>query len=148
MKSVLEFSITSLLSSDGIGISAPMSPMLFARDVAKAAGFKFNRLARIHFVDPEVLQNNEEGRPTAYDTVIIACKYPNDLYLSLWVDTGTAGIPVAECYQSDGVVMPTEVYENEGNFLRKLTTGELREVFDFIFRNPAVLDLWRTQKDK
>lgn len=140
MKDQLKFKVQNLLSRKGDTISAPMSPMLFAKEMASQNKVKFNRLARVRFNDDTIHQIAEAGGYTGHDTLIIATKYANDLYLSLWVDEGVHGIPVAMSFQSDREIIITPAY-NEAKYARKLSLDELKEVFTYIFENPSVLDI-------
>lgn len=113
-----------------------MSPFLFAKDMAKQTEFKYNRLARVWFEDERIFQIYENGEGlTGHDTLIIGCQYSNDLWLSLWVDSGVGGMPVAMGFQSDREITVTPIYE-QAEYARKLTLQEIQEVFDYVFANP------------
>jgi hypothetical protein len=60
------------------------------------------------------------------------------LLLSLWVDRGTGGLPVAMGYRSDGEILLTPIYE-ESAFARKLSAAEIRQLFEHIFTHPECL---------
>jgi hypothetical protein len=51
MNEQLQFSVQSLLSQRKGIIHGAMSPLLFAKEMAEAVGFKYNRVARIWFKD-------------------------------------------------------------------------------------------------
>lgn len=142
MKQSFKFSIQGLLSENKEGgISGAMSPTLFAKEMATQMEFKYNRLARVWFDDEEVFQVYEGGEGlTGHDTLIIACQYPNDLWVSLWVDSGVGGLPVAMGFQSDREVTITPIYER-ATYARKLTTEEIQEVFNHVFDNPQEIDI-------
>jgi hypothetical protein len=139
-KQQFTFSIQSLLSEKGGHVSGPMSPTLFAKEMAQHVGFKYNRLARVWFADERINQCREDGGLTGHDTLLIGTVYSNDLWLSLWVDSGAGGTPVAMAYRSDGEVQVTPVYE-EAHFARKLTVAEISEVFQSVFGDPAQLNV-------
>ncbi|MBS0027223.1 hypothetical protein ACTJJ0_12220 [Chitinophaga sp. 22321] len=135
-----KFTIQNLLSRKGDKISAPMSPMLFAKEMASQRKEKFNRLARVWFEDETIHQVQEDGGYTGYDTLIIASQFANDLSLTLWVDEGTQGIPVALAFQSDKEVIITPAY-SEAKYARKLSVSEIEEIFTYVFDNPSALDI-------
>lgn len=66
--------------------------------------------------------------------------YPNDLWLSLWVDAGMGGIAVAMVYQSDGEVQVSEAYRDTP-FARNLSDDEIKQIFDSVFANPHLINL-------
>jgi len=131
---MLKFIIQSLLSEKDGNVSGPMSPMLFAKEMALSADFKFNRLARVWFDDDRINQKREDGGLTGHDTLIIGTVYKNDVWLSLWVDSGVGGMPIAMVYQSDNEVEITPVYLQE-KFARNLSASEIGEVFNFVFND-------------
>ncbi|WEA00696.1 hypothetical protein [Mucilaginibacter sp. SJ] len=140
MNEQFQFSIHSLLSQRRDVVHGPMSPMLFAREMAESVGFQYNRLARVWFTDEQINQHREDGGLTGHDTLIIGAVYPNDLWLSLWVDSGVGGVPVAMVYQSDGIIDITNVYREAG-YARNLTADEITEIFDSIFADPGQLNI-------
>src|SRR3954470_10686322 len=99
MENKLKFSIQTLLSEKDGKVSAPMSPMLFAEEIVKYAGHKFNRLARVWFADETINQIKEDNGFTGHDTLIIGLQQPDDLMLTLWVDIGIGGVPIALVHQ-------------------------------------------------
>jgi hypothetical protein len=136
MKPVFINSIVNLLSQQNDTVSAPMSPMLFAKEVAAQMEFKFNRLARLHFTDTRMNQKNEKGEGwTGHDNLIIATHYKNDFWVSLWVDTGIGGCPVAMGYKSDREIIIAPIYR-KADLDRKLTDGEIKELVNYVFDNP------------
>lgn len=138
METSIGFRIQSLLDRKEGKVSGPMSPMEFAKEMARQGEQKFNRVARVLFDDEEILQRKEDGGYTGFDHLILATQYSNDLWLSLWVDIGTAGVPVAMCYESDRDIQITPIY-CRAEFARKLTEEEIRQVFEYIFQDPSVL---------
>jgi hypothetical protein len=140
MENKLKFSIQTLLSEKDGKVSAPMSPLLFAEEISKNTGLKFNRLARVWFEDETINQNKEEVLYTGHDTIIIGHDILNDLMLSLWVDIGIGGIPIAMVFRSDREILMTKIYQNEP-YERKLTEKEIRLIFEFVFSNPDCLGI-------
>jgi len=136
----LNYRIQSLLSEKDGKISGPMSPMLFAEEMAKSSGVKFNRLARLWFDDDRINQCHEDGGLTGHDTLLIGTMYDNDFLLTLWVDLGTSGVPIAMAYLSDKDIQFTEVYPKH-HFARKLTEAEVKEVFEAVFADLSQLDI-------
>jgi hypothetical protein len=136
MEQILKYKISSLLQEEKDGtISGPMSPVLFAKEMGIQMQFKYNRIARVCFDDEEVNQYYEENSVTGHDTIMIGCQSKNDLWLSLYVDLGIGGIPVAMVYQSDREVHMTGVYEH-CKFERMLTLEEITGIFEYVFANP------------
>lgn len=117
-----------------------MSPMLFAKEMAKQVGFKYNRLARLRCEDERINQHYEDGGLTGHDTLIIAMIYENDVWLSLWVDTGVGGIPIAMAFQSEPEIDFAPVYKKEA-FAQSLSHTDVKAVFDSLFSNPSQLDI-------
>lgn len=147
MKQPFKFSIQSLLSENKPGdISGPMSPTLFAKEMAQQMEFTYNRLARVWFDDAETFQIYEDGEGlTGHDTLLIACQYPDELWLSLWVDSGIGGLPVAMANQSDREITITPIYEKT-EYARKLTIQELQELFNHVFDNPQKIAIHPCKK--
>jgi len=135
-KEQFSFSIQSLLTEKDGTLRGPMSPMLFAGEMGEQVGFTFNRLARVWFADERINQCREDGGLTGHDTLLIGTEYKNDLWLSLWVDSGVGGTAIAMCYRSDGEVQVTEVY-GQARYARKLSTAEVRQVFQSVFDDPT-----------
>ncbi len=121
-------------------ISGPMGPVEFAYAMSSAMEFKFNRIARVIFNDDEINQVYEGESLTGHDTVIIAAQYDCDLYLTLWIDIGTGGIPIAMTFQSDKEITITPVYQTTP-LARRLTPLEIKEVFDYVFEHPGKLGI-------
>ena len=140
METKLKFRIQSLLSKKGGHISGPMSPMLFAKEMAQSVGFKYNRLARVWCDDERINQKYEDGGLTGHDTLIIGAIYENDVWLSLWVDTGTGGMPVSMAYQSDKDIEFTPVYKKE-RYAKRLSEADVKKIFDGIFSDPTQLNI-------
>ncbi|MBL4675895.1 MAG: hypothetical protein JKY70_06790 [Mucilaginibacter sp.] len=136
-----EYSIQSLLTEKDGSISGPMSPTLFAKEMAEQSGFKYNRLARLWFADERINQCYEDGGLTGHDTLIIGVQYSDDLMLTLWVDSGTGGTPVAMAFHSDkGMVQMTEVYAGQ-TYAKKLCKKEVEEIFGAVFNEPAIINI-------
>jgi hypothetical protein len=135
----LKFQIRSLLTQKGDTVSGPMSPMLFAEEVAKSGNFKFNRLARLWFDDERINQEREDGGLTGFDTLLIGTTYDNDLLIMLWVDMGTGGVPIAMAFQSDKEVDFTQVY-TKTTFAKHLSETDTKQIFDSIWADPSQLD--------
>jgi hypothetical protein len=138
MKDSFSFTIQSLLERKDGKATGPLSPLLFAKEMASQMETKYNRLARVWFEDEQILQEWDDGGLTGYDTLILACVYKKDVLLSLWVDRGTGGFPVAMGYQSDGEILLTPIYE-ESTFARKLTVAEIGQLFEHVFTHPECL---------
>jgi hypothetical protein len=135
------YSIQSLLSEKGGHVSGPMSPTLFAKEMAQQSGFKYNRLARVWFADERINQCYEDGGLTGHDTLLIGNAYNNDLLLTLWVDSGVGGTPVAMAYRSDnGEVIMTEVYAGQ-RYAKKLTKKQVEEIFADVFADPTQINI-------
>lgn len=146
MKQHIKFSIQNLMyqKKDG-NISGAMSPVLFAQEMAKREDFTFNRLARVWFEDERIHQCREDGGYTGHDTLIIASKRESDCWLSLWVDSGIGGIPVAMCFQSDGEITVTPIYTNT-SFAGKLSTEQIAEIFHHVFSHPETIAIKTEQE--
>ncbi len=135
----LNFSVQPLLTRIGGKISGPMSPLLFAKEMMEQLQMKYNRLGRIWFKDEPVFQRCEYGEQTGYDTLVIGTQYANGLWLSLWVDEGTRGLPVAMAF-AGGAIKITPTYDFV-KYSRKLSVGEIEQVFDYLFTHPHELDI-------
>lgn len=135
----LNFSVQPLLTQKGSKFSGPMSPLLFAREMMEQLQMKYNRLARIWFRNEPVFQRCEYGEQTGYDTLIIGTQYANELWLSLWVDEGTRGLPVAMAFAGEAIKI-TPIYDFV-KYSRKLSVGEIEQVFDHLFTRPHELNI-------
>ncbi|RXK87012.1 hypothetical protein [Filimonas effusa] len=102
--------------------------------------FKFNRLARVQYANDEIHQQYEGDGLTGHDTLIIGCAYKNDFWLSLWVDMGVGGLPVAMRHQSDNEITVTAIY-HKTSFAAKLTDTEIAVLFNHVFDNPGQIDI-------
>ncbi|SEO07853.1 hypothetical protein SAMN05192574_105222 [Mucilaginibacter gossypiicola] len=138
MNVTTDFKFQSLLTLKNDSLSGPISPLLFAKDMAAAGEFKFNRLARVWFTDERINQRREDGGLTGFDSLIIGMVCDNDVWLSLWVDMGVGGLPIAMACQSDGEVIMTPAYPAE-HFERKLGENEVDDIFSFLFQHIEVI---------
>ncbi len=138
MSSFFKFKIESLLTEKNGEVSGPMGPALFAGEMAKQEGFKYDSLARVWFDDAEIFQEYEGESLTGFDCLIIGKHYDNDLLLTLWVDMGTGGLPVAMCYRSERDPVVTPVYKRK-HFAKKLSDDQISEIFDHIFDHEETL---------
>jgi hypothetical protein len=77
------FTIQSLLERKAGKVTGPMSPVLFAKEMASQMETKYNRLARVWFDDEHIFQEFEDSGLTGYDSLLLGCQYKNDLQLSL-----------------------------------------------------------------
>lgn len=135
----IQFEILSLLEEkDDNTVTGTMSPLLFANEIAALTGIEYNRLARVWFKDATVLQKWESGEMTGYDHLIMGYQDPDELSLSLWVDLGTGGMPVAICYQSDKKCVITPLY-HETEFLIKLSEEDIKNIFQYVFDHPECI---------
>jgi len=139
MTTQFQFKIQNLLSIKDNILSGPMSPFLFAQEMAKSEGENFNRLARLCCQDETVHQYRENGGFTGHDTLIIGTQYQNDLFLSLWIDEGVKGVPVAMAFQSHRDILITPIYYQK-KYYRKLTEEQIQQIFDFLFDNPHLIE--------
>jgi len=139
-KQQFTYSIQSLLGEKEGRISGPMSPKEFAKEVALNVGFTFNRLARLWFADERINQCCEDGGLTGHDTLIIGAVYTNDIWLSLWVDSGVGGVPIAMAYRSDGSIDFTDVYPLQ-HYVCKLNQQQVKDIFQSIFDDPAQINM-------
>jgi hypothetical protein len=140
METKLKFRIQSLLSKKDGHISGPMSPMLFAKEMAKSVGFKYNRLARVWCEDNSINQQYEDGGLTGHDTLVIGMIYDNDVWLSLWVDTGVGGVPIAMAFQSEPEIDFAPVYKKE-RYAKSLSEADVKEIFDSVFSDTNQLNI-------
>ena len=140
METAIQFTIQSLLERKEGKISGPMSPFLFAKEMAQEDGTKFNRLVRVSFADETMLQQREDDGLTGFDHLIIGTQYSDDLFLRFFVDMGVGGMPVAMCFQSDREIVIPPIYERT-RFEGKITEPQIREIFEYIFEHPEVLDI-------
>ncbi|PAW95076.1 hypothetical protein CKK33_16875 [Mucilaginibacter sp. MD40] len=139
-KQQFTYSIQPLLEEKQGSISGPMSPLEFAKEIAQQVGFKFNRLARLWFADERINQCREDGGLTGHDTLIIGTVYKNDIWLSLWVDTGVGGVAIAMAYRSDGSIDFTDLYR-ERHYVCKLNEKQVTDIFQSIFNDPSQINI-------
>ncbi|QEM07883.1 hypothetical protein DIU31_031890 [Mucilaginibacter rubeus] len=139
-KQQFTYSIQSLLEKKEGSISGPMSPMEFAKEVAQQVGFKFNRLARLWFADERINQRHEDGGLTGHDTLIIGTVYTNDIWLSLWVDSGVGAVAIAMAYRSDGSIDFTDLYRQQ-HYVCKLSRQQVKDIFQSVFDDPTQINI-------
>lgn len=139
-KQQFTYSIQSLLEQKDGNISGPMSPMEFAKEIALKVGFTFNRLARLWFADERINQCREDGGLTGHDTLIIGAVYTNDIWLSLWVDSGVGAVAVAMAYRSDGTIDYTDLYRQQ-HYVCKLSEKNVRDIFQSVFNDPTQINI-------
>lgn len=135
----LKFTVTGLLEKDGDTISGPMSSVLFAKEMCKHNKTIFNRLARVSFTDRDIFQHND-GDYTHNEILLIGHQYKDDLKLSLWINEGSCGTPVALAFKSDREIIMAPDGEN-AEYERTLSKDELKQLFDYVFDNTHILDI-------
>ncbi|WCT13294.1 hypothetical protein [Mucilaginibacter jinjuensis] len=140
MEKRFTYSIQPLLSQKEGSISGPMSPMEFAKKVALNVGFKFNRLARLWFADERINQSHEDGGLTGHDTLIIGAVYTNDIWLSLWVESGVRAVAIAMAYRSDGSIDFTDLYRQQ-HYVCKLKEQHVKDIFQSVFDDPTQINI-------
>lgn len=140
MTAKFEYKIQTLLSHRGDHISGPMSPMLFAQEMTEHTKEKFNRLARVWFEDETIMQRREGEGFTGHDILIIGMQYANDLKLTLWIDEGVRGTPVAMAFQTNRKIIITTIYK-KARYHRKLSPEEIKLIFDEVFDNPQLIEV-------
>jgi hypothetical protein len=139
MKNQFQFKIQNLLSIKGHTVSGPMSPLLFAQEVTTKLVKRLNMLARIWFNDEAIHQYREDGGFTGHDTLVIGTVLSNDLQLSLWVDEGVRGVPVAMAFGSDREITITPAY-HKNNYHQNLSPQQIKEIFEYLFDNIHLLE--------
>jgi len=117
-------------------IIGAMSPVLFAKEVCEKMGEKFHGLCRVVFDDD--LVHNSLRKRTYYDTLVMLERFKNDNKLAMWIDTGTAGIPVAMMLESNRELIVTPAYRNNKR-IKQLSDDEIREIFNKIFDDMSVI---------
>ncbi|WDF55794.1 hypothetical protein [Mucilaginibacter sp. KACC 22063] len=139
-KQQFTYSIQPLLEEKEGNISGPMSPVLFAKEMASQVGFKYNRLARLWLADERINQCREDGGLTGNDTLIIGAVYKDNVWLSLWVDTGVGGVAVASAFRSDRSIDFVELYRRQP-YVSKLSQNQVTDIFQSIFNDPTQINI-------
>lgn len=116
-------------------ISGPLSPMMFAQDVMEQLQIRFDGLCRVCF-DDNLLQAKDE--PTGYDTVMVLSEYENIFILTMLLDMGAGGFPIAYFEQKENKVVFSEIYQEEQN-LFKPKNKEIKEVFNLILNDMSLI---------
>lgn len=130
-----KYKFQQLLSlKDSNTITGPMGPMMFAKQMIKSIGLAdFNVLSRVVFEDQEVFQIYEgKGKTelTGHDILIIGKRYENTSYLTLWVDEGVQGLPVANYFYDDDKVTLSPLYRREvARYKKNLSKLDLHYLF-------------------
>lgn len=133
MKTTFEFSVESLL----FGFENPkgnIEQVLFAKKVAEYEGISYcNRLAKLSFADDSV--NTAVAGSFALDeTLVLGYEGWSDSVFHLCIRSGRTAIRMATgSFPSREIVM----YDDYSNavLLNKLSEEQVREVFDFIWKN-------------
>lgn len=138
------FMLQNLLRRDRDGkVSGPMSPVLFAQEMARKQEMTFNRLVRVSFHDGEINNIYEDGYKrglTGHDTLVIGRKWENEFMLQMWTDEGCNGIMIAGAFQSDGEIIMTPIY-GKRQYEKKLSPENVKEIFEAIWDNPAKFEI-------
>ncbi|HRH68815.1 MAG TPA: hypothetical protein PLB89_04840 [Flavobacteriales bacterium] len=125
----MKYSFHQLLQRkpDG-GVSGPMSPVLFAQEMAKHMEHPpFNLVVRVRFDDERCFQQLESDGWTGYDTLLLGIVGTKHAYIGLWIDTGLGGVAVAMQELDDAGATFTPIY------------GEHRTKRDHFFPDDAVI---------
>ncbi|WP_139235711.1 hypothetical protein [Mucilaginibacter polytrichastri] len=108
--------------------------------MAAQVGFKYNRLARLWLADERINQCREDGGLTGHDTLIIGAVYKDNVWLSLWVDTGVGGVAIASAFRSDGSIDFVELYRQQP-YVSKLSQKQVGEIFQSVFNDPTQINI-------
>jgi len=148
MSTIYGFSIQSLLTYDNGDCNGPYSAVKFADEAIGSRGLRYNRLARISFLDTDMLQetDGEEG-PSNYDHLIIGNESADELMLTLWVDMGSIGLMVAIAFASDRQLRIPDAYRDYP-FIARPSDAELNDIFDSLFENKNVLGIEGSRPNK
>ncbi|MCF3109585.1 hypothetical protein LL912_12460 [Niabella sp. CC-SYL272] len=137
----LQFQVHSLLKYEDECVTGPMAPMLFASETMDQLGLSYNRLARIWFEDENIFQKYEGESLTSHDILVIGKQFRSGLWISLWIDEGVQGIPVATAFKGEAVAVSDRYLEMD--YARTLTVTEIETIFAHIFENTDELDISR-----
>jgi len=127
--------IQNLCTVQGGIISGPLSPMMFAQDMTKQLGIEFSGLCRIWF-DDRLLQAKDED--TGFDSVVILSEYNNTIILSMFLDMGVRGLPIAYLEKEENSIDFSPAYREETN-LYKPSDETIKEVFDSILNDMSLI---------
>jgi|GEM_PF-2564351 hypothetical protein len=139
-KDVLNYCASPLLKTENGVVSGPMSPVLFAKDVAKELGSGMRGLCRVSFnEDPTVNQVYEGDRNSRYltghDTLVLAFGMGENRTYGMFVDEGVQGVPAFlfdPCLPDTIDCTPT--YSGQ-RYERHLTLNEAIQIMSEIHKN-------------
>jgi hypothetical protein len=136
----LKFKIETLVTRTAIGYLTPKSKLDFALNHMETFDLENGRIAKVLFPEQYkgTFQFPEGWNDKPNEILIIGHQLENDTYLSLWVDTGSSGIPIASLWRSDMYLATTQSYRTV-KFLQSLTEAEIREIFEFILDHPETI---------
>jgi hypothetical protein len=128
--------VIGLLHEKDGEVRGPMSPVLFAREMADHMEEPMHGLARVLFDDVETHQVYEgKGKTglTGYDTVLVQTRYANCEVLQMYTEYSNGGIPVAvahsdELEQGEQAVTVTPLYQT-APMEKKLTKAQILAIF-------------------
>lgn len=120
---------------DGM-LSGPMSPMIFAQEIAEQVEIRLCGISRVWWENERTLQYKDEH--SGLDTLVIYEKYPDNDVLYLFLDTGVNGLPIAFCDKAGGEIIFTPVYLEDTRFIHP-TDDEVKQVFDTIFEDMSLI---------
>lgn len=133
MKTTLKFTIESLL----FGIENPkgnIEQVLFAKKMADKEGLpNCNRLAKLSFEDGAI--NKALAGAFPFDeTLILGYEVWSECIFHLCLRSGRTAIRIATASFPNGEIVMHEDYSS-AILLNKLTEEQIKEVFDFIWKN-------------
>ncbi|SEW24637.1 hypothetical protein SAMN05421841_1810 [Chryseobacterium wanjuense] len=125
---------------------APPEALHFAREMTFPNHEAFNRLAKIWFEDKTIFQYKIDGELTSHEVYMIGDRLSETrLTLTLWVDEGDKGVPVARAYQTKRDIYIMQAYE-EKNYYYKPSKAQIQEIFNYLFDNPNRLEINRFER--
>ena len=132
----MKFELINLLAESNGRLSGPLSPVAFAQEMTDALGDRLHGLCRVRFDDECI--HNSKNESTYYDTLVIYEHTGKIDKLTMWIDTGTSGIPVALMWNGDDELIVTPAYRND-DAINKLSDEHIKEIFKTIFNNIGLI---------
>jgi len=133
-----DYFIESLLVRRPGRIEGPSSTLDFAHEMMQSLGWRFNRLARLSFRDDTLLRQMDGDGIAEHDCILIAFEKDDILRLTLWLDTGLGGIPVAYAHYPDPNITLAPIYAKQ-DFAAKLELTDLQEIFQYVCDHREIL---------
>lgn len=136
----MSFKIVSLIEELHGQLQGPFRFLAVARQLGTSLNCHFNRIAQVHFDDPDIFQLIGDKPPKTDIFILAEIADEESVKATLWSDTEGRGNFLAAGFEPDRKLY-TSPYYRKTNFRKKLSYAELEDLFTYLFDHPEVLDI-------